>query len=740
MTTDYVFSIASLQACLVAAEASWFAGMPGDQCSQWQVERIEFGDTVYFIHESDERATRRIVILDQEPFGIANSRWLKKSVLERVHRSAIVAAAPPVSLPRDWHAFHHKNLFSFFGSRRTKTDRMSRWTAENRPNGSADVLFWQFSPPNHIVALQDYQPDYSRYDEAVLFWDEALHEARTRFTGAPRVTGLVPPMVALSATFDATSRGRTYTEWLPYLSDDQRRFLERTPPVKLRGPAGTGKTLCLLLKAIREVTNARAQGKALRVLFLTHSWAMETQIDQLLRTMDERNAVRDIDVFPLFSAGSMLFNSTLPAGLEPLGEDSHEGKREQLVRVTQLLSQSILTDWPAYRSRVRPEFADTVESDPSGGDFRLFAWEVLNEFACVLGPEGIVPGASDAIQEYRDLERASWMMSLETDAEKDFILAVYGYYVDSLRADNLISSDQIINDFVKDLEKSSWQYQRLAEGYDLIFVDELHLFNEQERRALHHLTKDSKTYPKMFMALDPRQSAEVVYAGVAGRSITRDDSGRVGTVMGEVEQHSLTRVHRFGHQVLALLRHINKSWPQLDLGDDWELDLEQVHADAPSSETPTVYRHADAHEEARNALRAARAWTNRPDGGRVAVVLVDKDALELYEEMALDSEMGRVNVLGSRDDLASLQYEKRTIVLAPAEYVAGLQFDTVIVTGLPRMRRYAKWPQTRHLLSQLYLAISRASNHVEIHVNQANGSLPDVLQTAIRTGALREKE
>ncbi|WP_432050204.1 UvrD-helicase domain-containing protein [Verrucosispora sp. NA02020] len=738
MTSNYVFSIASLQACLVSAETSWFADMPGDQCSQWQVERVDLGDTTYFIHESDEPATRRIAIVDQEPFGVANSRWMKKSVLERVHRAAIVAAAPPVSLPRDWHAFHHKNLFSFFGSRRTKTDRMSRWTVENRPQESVDVLFWRFSPPNHIIALQDFRPDYTWYEEASLFWDEALKEARTRFSGTPRSSDLASPMVALNATFDATSRGRTYADWLPHLSDDQRQFLERMPPVKLRGPAGTGKTLCLLLKAIREVTQARVEGKTLRVLFLTHSWAMETQIDRLLRTLNGGNAIDEIDVFPLFSAGSMLFNTTLPAGLEPLGEDSHDGKQEQFTRVKSLLSKAVKTDWPAYRSRTRPEFAQIVESNPESDEFRIFSWDVLNEFACVLGPEGIAPGTDDAIEEYRELKRASWMMDLEDDAEKDFILVVYGHYVDSLRADNLISSDQIINDFVKDLEKSSWQYQRLTGGYDLIFVDELHLFNEQERRALHHLTKDFKTYPKMFMALDPRQSAEVVYTGVAGRSVTREDSGRSGAIMGEVTQHSLTRVHRFGRTVLALLRHINKSWPQLDLGDDWELDLDQARAEAPSSAVPTLYRHTDAHDEARNALRAARGWINRPDGGRVAVVLVEKDALDLYEEVALDSDTVRVNVLGSRDDLVSLQYEKRTVVLAPAEYVAGLQFDTVIVAGLPRTRRHPRWPQTRHLLSQLYLAISRASRHVEIHVNRANGSLPEVLGTAISAGALQE--
>lgn len=738
MPTDYVFSIASLQACLASAGAGWFGAMPGDECAQWQVERIELGETIYFVHVSDEGPARRIVILDQMPYGVSNGRWMKKTVLERVHRAAIVAASPPVSLPHDWHAFHHKNLFSFFGTPRGKGSKLNRWTVENRPLGSADVLFWRLSDNDHLIALQDFRRNYARYEDAVVFWDEALAEARSRFAQDPRSANVVPPMVALTATFDATSRGRTYSEWLPHLSPDQLRFLEKAPPVKLRGPAGTGKTLCLLLKAIREVTEARKRGKELRVLFLTHSWAMETQVDQLLRTIDEDDAMKNIDVFPLFSVGSMLLDASLPTGLMPLGEDSHSGKQEQLTRVRDVLRCAVASDWPPYRNRTRPEFARIVESDSGSDEHRLFAWEVLNEFACVLGPEGLVPGSRDAKREYRELARAPWMMSLETDAEKDFVLGLYGDYVNGLRRDNLISSDQVINDFVKDLEKSQWQYRRATAGYDLIIVDELHLFNEQERRALHLLTRDPVTYPKMFMALDPRQSAEIVYTGVAGRSITRDGAARGGQALSDVEQLSLTRVHRFGREVLSLLRHINRSWPQLDLGDDWELDLDQIQSDGPSAEVPRLYRHRDANDEAAAALRAARTWSNRADGGRVAIVLVERDALEPYQQMATESDVGRVNTLGSRDDLASLQYEKRTIVLGAAEYVAGLQFDTVIVTGLPRRRRHESWAQTRQLLSQLYLAISRASGHVEIHINSANGSLPDVLETAIQAGALQE--
>ncbi|WP_305782370.1 hypothetical protein [Symbioplanes lichenis] len=741
MTLHHVFSIASLQACLTSAGPSWFARMPGAECRGWQVERVELGDTVHFVHESDEGPDRRIVIMDQEDEGVANGRWKKKTVLERIHRAAIVAGLSRMSLPREWHAYHHDNLFSFFGSPRDRSDKTMRWTAEIRPKGNPDVLFWRLVSEKHFITLESFRPDHSRYEDAVAFWDEAVAEARSRFGRTSPRTPSLSPTVALEATFNATAGGRTYSEWLPHLSHDQARFLDKKPPVKLRGPAGTGKTLCLLLKAVREVTEARKRGQRCRILFLTHSWAMEAQVDHLLETMGEEQAVKDIDVFPLFSAGSMLMDSKLPPGLRSLGEDSHAGKQEQMVRVRALIARALSTDWPAYRSRCRADFAEAVESAPDSDQHLLFAWGVLNEFACVLGPEGIVPRGYSAGQEYRELPRSSWMMSLETDGEKDFVLGLYGDYVDGLRQDNLISADQVVNDFVKDLEKSSWQaHRRMTDGYDLIFVDELHLFNEQERRALHHLSRDPSVYPKMFMALDPRQSAEMVYTGVSGRALTREDSAQGSQALGEVEQLSLTRIHRFGREVLGLLRHINKSWPQLDLGEDWELDLDQVGSDGAATEVPRLHHHITRQDEATAALRSCRTWASRSENGRIAVVLVDREALDLYAETAAQTDACRLNVLTSRDDVASLQYEKRTVVLGPAEYVAGLQFDTVIVAGLPRMRRGAGWPQTRYLLSQLYLAISRASSHVEIHVNTDSGKLPEVLESALKSGHLRRAE
>jgi hypothetical protein len=82
-----------------------------------------------------------------------------------------------------------------------------------------------------------------------------------------------------------------------------------------------------------------------------------------------------------------------------------------------------------------------------------------------------------------------------------------------------------------------------------------------------------------------------------------------------------------------------------------------------------------------------------------------------------------VATISGRTDDEGLGYRKRGLVVGLAEYLAGLQFDTVLVAGIPDMRTGTRSPneQTR-LLSLLYLPLSRAENGVQIFVNDEDGS------------------
>jgi hypothetical protein len=475
----------------------------------------------------------------------------------------------------------------------------------------------------------------------------------------------------------------------------------------------------------------------MRILFVTHSWAMADQVDSALRQLDESGDVDSIDVLPLLAiAQDVLPTERQAREFELLGDDNFSGKRLQLEELNRIVSEFIRSDWLAYESRSSADFVARVEAKESTPERAAFVWDLMHEFACVLSAHGILPGVN-AARNYLPIQRMPWMMPLTTDGEKQAVLDIYTKYVASLREQKLMTSDQVINDFLNYLETFAWNLRRSESGYDLLFVDELHLFNEQERQTLGYLSRDPDVYPRMFMALDPRQSPSEAFAPMsAGRSLV-SESGEADAALGQIESVELRTVHRFSPEILALVRHVNDSFPALDLGDDWGFGGDVETAVDPTRRKPLLYVHPDQTREIASALDSAAERASRRDGeDRVAVVLVDPIALEVYGAAA--ESRTNVTLIRGRDDIVSLQYARRSIAVGAAEYLAGLQFGTVIVAGFPRdtNRNANLGHQRRRLLSLLYLAISRATSDVEIHVNTAAGGVPDILESALDLGVL----
>jgi hypothetical protein len=268
-------------------------------------------------------------------------------------------------------------------------------------------------------------------------------------------------------------------------------------------------------------------------------------------------------------------------------------------------------------------------------------------------------------------------------------------------------------------------------------VDELHLFNEQERQTLGYLSRDPDAYPLMFMALDPRQSPSEAFAPMSASRSTVGESGEADAALGEIESVELRTVHRFSPEILALVRHVNESFPALDLGDDWGFGGDVETAVDPTRRKPSIHIHPHSTAEIDAVLDSAMERASRRDGAdRVAVVLVDPIALEVYGPAA--EARSNMTLIRGRDDIVSLQYARRSVAVGPAEYLAGLQFGTVVVAGFPpHSNRTANLGhQRRRLLSLLYLAVSRATTDVEIHVNSGDGGVPEILESAIERGVV----
>src|SRR5882757_9661860 len=90
-----------------------------------------------------------------------------------------------------------------------------------------------------------------------------------------------------------------------------------------------------------------------------------------------------------------------------------------------------------------------------------------------------------------------------------------------------------------------WNRQRKTAGYDFVFVDETHLFNENERRVLPLLTRESGGLVPIIMAFDEAQS-------IGGRRV--DELEKVG--IHKSAQRRLSYVHRSSPEIYRLARDL----------------------------------------------------------------------------------------------------------------------------------------------------------------------------------------
>lgn len=722
-----------------APSDAWFLDVEVPSDGAWPVLAIDSGGTRYVVHRDDTEDAARIILVGRKACFLKRApqaAW--RSMLQRIHRTAYSAQHPPIRLPPEWAEFHNGNLIAFFAAPRSYGT--FRWVVEIGPDDTADVCFWMLTETDKQILLQDFKPDHSLRRSITNGWKAVFDSLRVAFDGLPPSVDREALQKALdldATTFGAVTQHRTYSMWRTHLTQKQRQFVEYdvAHSVKLRGPAGSGKSLALELKALRELYAARNAGKAPRILFATHSWAVAEQVDAALRMMDETGDLSGLDVFPLLEIAKAGLPSERSArGYQLLGEDSLTGKRHQLKRIDAIVDHLALGDWLTYRKQASAQFRSRIESPRGSADRNALVWDLMNEFSCVLSAHGILPGLN-AERKYLAVQRTPWMMPLSTDADKRCVLDVYSRYVEQLKADGLLTSDQLVNDYLNYLETFTWNLKRSGEGYDLIFVDEFHLFNEQERFVLHYLTRSADDYPRIFMALDPRQGQSEVYAGFQMARIASGHSGVADESLGEIAALDLSTVHRFTPEILALVRHIHNSYPALDLGPDWEVDTDSIESSAQHGDRPLLVVHKTRQDEIDGVLKRARELASTANAKeRAGVVLLDPLVLDSFEKAAHD--FTGFCVIESRDDVDTLRYERKSIVLSAAEYVGGLQFDYVVVAGFPEAPQGVAnlGHQKRRFLSLLYLAVSRSTRHVELHVSEGSGGVPEPLDSAVAKG------
>lgn len=653
------------------------------------------------------------------------------------------------SVPVAWRSFHSKNRLTF------QADRLIRAESGGRTNAGRIVLeisndigprvFAFLLDRTGVKEIDGFEPAVELLRGALSTLAAALaYEPPEQSSGpatlgnAVALDGALAPVVAPHLTADDWYTSR--------LTLAQRQFVDHpmTGSVRLVGPAGSGKTVALVVKCVRELRKALESGTPTRYLFLTHSsataLATENQVLSMEPTLGYEWLASDrpaLVIETLYSLANRQMRYDLDQ-LTPVSLDGHEGRTYQADELNDVIEAYRLGDWIAFRSVCTAPFVAYMEADRNSVERRFFLWEVLNEFACVLDAEGI-RSSSARREQYLSEKRKSWMMVLASKEEREVILALYDRFRSALRAVNAIGGDQMITDFLNHLDSFKWEATREKEGYDVVFVDELHLFNRQERLTLRHLLRSPDAPPLVFMAYDAKQSPRDTFLKLPSADALRYDLWR-DAKLGKVEKIELVDVFRYSPQIAALLSIIDQAFPGQDLDDDWP----SYSGFSRSGDGPLPLLCTLKSTVATYSVVFQRAAALQRERGRAKRVAVLCASTELFKRYLNFSELRETfHAITSREEASGVPVNARRFVYSMPEYVAGLQFDTVLLIDVNRGEvpdgPYAS-AALRKFASVVYLGASRAERRLELYASSEHGGAAPLLSRAVVEGAIKSVE
>jgi len=361
----------------------------------------------------------------------------------------------------------------------------------------------------------------------------------------------------------------------------------------------------------------------------------------------------------------------------------------------------------------------------------------MNEFACVLDADGVLQKPK-LRQRYLKDGRQAWMLPLPAEVDRRIVLTLYDGFVRLLSQMNSISVDQIISDFLNYLDSFRWNAVRDRKGYDEIFVDELHLFNRQERMVFHGLTRSPEADAGFYLAYDSKQAPSDTFMPLEDRVEERSIWNQLR--IGKVDKVELNKVFRYSPEIAAFISKLDQSYPALGLGEDWEDS--RFESAAKAALIPTICLLSDELETYKKVF--ARAHDLKRRGGQkftVAVLCCNIDNFQVYRDAGEFKSYFRA--VSSREEAAGAKPDAFRFVLSTPEYVAGLQFDAVFLLDI----NLSETPNgsysagvRRRFLSRVYLGASRAKMHLELFSCASAGGVCPVVEPAIVAGALDQRD
>lgn len=712
--------------------------------TQGGLKRIAIEGTTFILADTDQDDSAPLVVIELgSDYPVFLPERANLAVFERAITVARATYTNSVNIPATWKPYKEANLLSIKSSPRSKEFK-SRLHFCTHPNTSQDLLV--FARTEDVIKFADLQIPLQLHKIARLrFADAILTDAPIL---GPPTTGSIELSERLPQGF---VQGASLEQWYASkLTTEQRDFVDRPHdgPVRLRGAAGTGKTISLVVKFLRDgLQFERAEQKQVKLGFITHSVASVDLVSAIAESLDRSDLIHGKGRFCKLEIRTIYDiahdHLKVDSGeLQPLSLDGREGRRLQFELISSVLKElwasSIARDidYKAISGSIKIGWREAA----NGGGSRFIA-EIMNEFASVLDAEGIRSGEARA-ERYSQgkLRRPPWLMPLSNSEDRRFMLEVHRRYRQQLAEMKTISIDQMISDFSTFLESHRWAHVRSRLGYDALFVDELHLFTPIERQTLHKIIKEKVVNgtiqrPAIFMAYDLKQSPRDTFSQYYEEESTLFSPN---TGLQNAQLVKLEKVFRYTPQIAEFLTDLDASFPAVNVPAEWDAYVGKAQLD--SGNVPELVQFGSEVELFRAVFGAAirRAMATSGGGRRIAVLCVSEELFDKYLTAASGQFADKFFPVVDRQPTSELRHANKRFIFSMPEYVAGLQFEAVYLIGVDPTEcpNDAGLGAKRRFMSSIYLGASRAEKTLTICASLDRGGQSDVLSIPLNRKSL----
>lgn len=519
------------------------------------------------------------------------------------------------------------------------------------------------------------------------------------------------------------------------LSARQLEFVQRdySEPARIEGPAGSGKTICLVLKCLQGIKVAQANGRNVRFLFICPSQAMVQNVSYFFDVLSNSTILNDdqkpLEIKTLQDVCRGFLRDDIHES-ELLDADSSEAKNLQLLHLVEVI-ENFKAELIGHKEFISEQLYDLFNNDDAFHVAELVRHEI----------SVVIKGRCDEEFEiYKSVKRPDYGLPIQNEHDRRFVFDIFKRYVGILDTLSQFDVDDVAISALSKLDSPIWRRRRGREGYDAIFIDEVHLFNMNELSLVHYLTKDPSQAPISY-AIDLSQAL----GDIAWNDTEFHDS--IGMDAGE-RRTTLRAVFRCSPAITDLAFSITSHGANLFTNFDNPVSEASYVFDAVTEEAiPQYFLISNGGAILEQAFRAAEKIkaTRELRRHQIAFIFFDRSLFEDALRFVADNKKQAIPLI-ERGDIEAIRHAEKSgcYIFGHADYVGGLEFEAVVLVGVDNGRvpslsnvssSASRMFQSYIAHNRLYVAVTRARRCVWLIGEQVRGP-STVLESALQNKKL----